>query len=204
MTLQAYSSLVTFSSYTVDHIRWNFLLIKTQENYDFGSCYFNTCKSLIVPSSLVMWQSDYHGHRDEGELQSLVLEFGGMSEELMRGMEWTNSELYAALDLLSSNLLTLRQFLASLVSFQNFEKVLQIASSSLLLCKFFFISLNFLRAWSSKVVNIYCAVVHPSSSRLQGFLNPFSLCNFCILCSIFKLPSRERPVITNFAQRLLC
>ncbi|CAK9859264.1 unnamed protein product [Sphagnum jensenii] len=46
-----------------------------------------------------------------------ILEFEGMSEELMRGMDWTNNELHNALELLSRNLQTLKEFLAGLMSY---------------------------------------------------------------------------------------
>lgn len=66
----------------------------------------------------MMWQSDYHDSGDESasSTRPFILEFEGMSEELMRGMDWTNNELHNALELLSRNLQTLKEFLAGLVS----------------------------------------------------------------------------------------
>jgi hypothetical protein len=63
-------------------------------------------------------QNDYHDSGDESasSTRPFILEFEGMSEELMRGMDWTNNELHNALELLSRNLQTLKEFLAGLVS----------------------------------------------------------------------------------------
>lgn len=61
------------------------------------------------------WQSDYHGHGDLNDSQTIVLEFDRMSEDLMRGMDWTDYELQAALQLLSGNVLKLKEFLSILV-----------------------------------------------------------------------------------------
>ncbi|KAG0590203.1 hypothetical protein KC19_1G080900 [Ceratodon purpureus] len=62
-------------------------------------------------------QSDYHGHGDSNDSQTIVLEFDRMSEDLMRGMDWTDYELQAALRLLSSNVLKLKEFLYTIVPF---------------------------------------------------------------------------------------
>lgn len=65
-------------------------------------------------------QSDYHGHGDLNDSQTIVLEFDRMSEDLMRGMDWTDYELQAALRLLWSNVLKLKEFLYNLVA--HYEK----------------------------------------------------------------------------------
>lgn len=54
------------------------------------------------------------------ESQTIVLEFDRMSEDLMRGLDWTDYELQAALRLLSGNVAKLKEFLAVFVSFLTF------------------------------------------------------------------------------------
>lgn len=62
-------------------------------------------------------QSDYHGHGDSNESRTIVLEFDRMPDDLMGGINWTDSELQAAIQLLQSNVVKLKEFLSDLVPY---------------------------------------------------------------------------------------
>lgn len=71
-----------------------------------------------------IWQSDYHIDGDIRELPPLYLVFDRMSDSLMLGMDWTDNEVQAALNLLLTNTLKLKEFLAALVSSITFDQTL--------------------------------------------------------------------------------